>query len=57
MVWDANHDVKSVSDLVELKASMTTAVKRKAVPQWTVPLEIWTMMLNPRWRCNPAREE
>ena len=47
---------KRVSEHIEGIATwLRTAKRRRAVPQWTLPAELWLCMFRPKWRLPRAK--
>eukprot|EP00974_Lingulodinium_polyedra_P054900 5279806-Lingulodinium_polyedra.AAC.1 len=52
---DANHERRAAADLREVVRSLRSMKLRKAPVPWDLPLEVWSILLDPERMANPAR--
>ena len=53
--WDIQYVDQAKDDIEGLIKYFVRAPKRRAAPRWSVPLEVWFLLLLPNWRIDKSR--
>jgi len=53
--YDANDEMEAKKDLRQTKWEIAKAKKRKAGPEWCLPIELWNIILSPKYLSKPKQ--